>query len=420
MEPSFPNELTKEQKRLFTMAKLNMLRRLPYYGVYAVGLHYSINWTIPTAATNGTGIKYNPAFLLGGHDGEPLRDVQEVIFIIAHEVLHCSFKHMLRMSWREHQLWNIAADYAINWILHKGGVGKFPVAKPDPKTGKVPPKLLDTKYDGMTAEQIYDLLEKQCDGGAGGKIKLHGVVVDLSGDGDPGGTGGFEMPENLDGSALTDAQRSELERTIDGNTSTAAMSAKSQGKFPADLERLIDTALKPKVNWRERLRHFVARQFPDDYSWRKPHRRYLGAMGLYLPFIEKTGVGKILTIFDTSGSIGFEGEQSEGALIFAEIKGIAEDCVPEELHVMYCDARVAGHDIFGQGETPSLKPRGGGGTDFRPPFAKVNKEGLDFQCVIYLTDGYGPFPEKPMPYPVLWVMTTDVVAPWGETIKLER
>lgn len=98
---------------------------------------------------------------------------------------------------------------------------------------------------------------------------------------------------------------------------------------------------------------------------------------------------------------------------------IFEDCNPEELHVMYCDAAVAGHDVFRFGETPKLKPRGGGGTDFRPPFRKIERDNINPQCLIYITDGYGSFPEKQSAYPTLWVCTTDVVAPHGETLPLK-
>lgn len=410
--------MNKAQQDQLTMAKLIMLRRMPYYGTYAVGLDWIEDYTIPTAGTNGTQIKFNPHWIIGGEQDRPLRDVQEIVFIAAHEVLHNSFKHMLRQGWRDPMLFNISCDFAINLILTEGKVGTYPTPWPEDKDFK---KYLDDRFKGMTAEEIYDLLEKERQKQGGGKkIKMpNGVIIDLS---KPGSSdiGGFEQPVNADGSALTEAQQAELERTIDGNTSAAAASAKSQGKLPADLERLVTTVLKPKIDWRERLRMFVAKTFPSDYSWSKPHRRYIGSLDLYLPHVEKSGVGKILVILDTSGSIDFSSPTSEGAQFFSEIKGIYEDCYPEELIVMYCDAAVAGVDVFTQGQEPELNARGGGGTDFRPPFELVEKEGMDIQCAVYLTDGLGSWPTKPMPYPVLWVIDTDVVPPWGEHVRLER
>jgi predicted metal-dependent peptidase len=74
-------------------------------------------------------------------------------------------------------------------------------------------------------------------------------------------------------------------------------------------------------------------------------------------------------------------------------------------------------DIFEADDDVKLRMCGGGGTDFRPPFARVRKEGWTPHALVYLTDGYGPFPDKKdADYPVVWCMTTDVVAPFGDHV----
>lgn len=411
--------MTKEQEELLTHAKLVMLRQMPYYGTFVIGTPLVEDTSIPTAATDYTEIKFNPGWLLGGENGKPLRPRAEVVFVLGHEVLHMSFKHGIRMGFRAASLWNVAADYAINLILHEGQVGTMPENEVDPKTGEKYPKLLDAKFKDMTAETIYDLLEKQRkqNGNKGGKQKINGVIMDLS-KSDPGGMGGFEKPKGPGGDELTDAEKTQLERDIDSKTAMSAAVAKQQGKLPAGLERFIKSALKPKVDWRDKLRQFVAKQFPSDYSWSRPQRRHVW-QDIYLPHQTKAGVGEILTIMDTSGSVNYGDPKSEGAQYYSEIRAIFEDVCPSKLWVMYCDAEVAGTDCFEQGEEPFLKPRGGGGTDFRPPFRKVEKDDMQIQCAIYLTDGYGSFPEKAPPYPVLWICTTDVVAPFGETVRID-
>lgn len=410
--------MTKEQERLMSEAKITMLRQLPYFGTFVIGTPLIENNNQPTAMTDYRSIMFNSAWLLGGADGKPLRPRSEVVFVLSHEVLHKSFKHGIRLGFRDPSLFNVAADYAINIILHDGEVGTMPENETDPKTGVPYPKLLDEKYRGMSAETIYDLLEKERKKqGNGDKLKVNGIVIDLR-KGDPGGTGGFEKPMNMDGSELTDAQRHELERDIDAKTSSSAAAAKSVGKLPAGLELFIHSALKPIIDWRDRLRQFVAKQIPSDYSWARPQRRHIWN-DLYLPHITKSGVGKILVVMDTSGSVDYGSPESEGAQYFSEIRAIFEDVSPERLDVMYVDAAVAGHDIFEHGEEPVLRPRGGGGTDFRPPFELVKKLGLDIQCAIYLSDGYGVWGDPP-PFPTLWVLTSDVKSPFGETIPLQR
>ena len=61
-------------------------------------------------ATDGRRIVYNPAFVEGLKPAELER-------VLAHEVLHCALAHDCRRGQREPELWNEAADYAVNPIL---------------------------------------------------------------------------------------------------------------------------------------------------------------------------------------------------------------------------------------------------------------------------------------------------------------
>ena len=49
----------------------------------------------------------------------------------------------------------------------------------------------------------------------------------------------------------------------------------------------------------------------------------------------------------------------------------------------------------------------------------MEKEGIEPECVVYLTDGYcDTFPEKEPDFPVLWILTEDhdFNPPFGEVI----
>ena len=69
------------------------------------------------------------------------------------------------------------------------------------------------------------------------------------------------------------------------------------------------------------------------------------------------------------------------------------------------------------------KPTGGGGTSFVPFFIKVNEEQDKYEeaVCIYLTDGYGDFPES-FELPTLWVVTTNGLDndhfPFGSVTRL--
>jgi predicted metal-dependent peptidase len=197
------------------------------------------------------------------------------------------------------------------------------------------------------------------------------------------------------------------------NAQQAMGSAKACGRMPSGIERQLKEARQSKCDWRAVLRDFIAATQPSDYSWSAPNRRFIGS-GIYLPSVTRRGVGEMVIAVDTSGSIGHQ----ELEQFASEIAAISEAAKPERIHVLYCDAAVAGAEEFGPSEPIKLSPKGGGGTDFRPPFEWVQQQGIQAKCLIYLTDlCCSAFPEAPE-YAVLWVTNSRRTAPFGETIRI--
>jgi predicted metal-dependent peptidase len=128
----------------------------------------------------------------------------------------------------------------------------------------------------------------------------------------------------------------------------------------------------------------------------------------------KSGVGEIVLAVDTSGSIGAE----ELAQFAGEITAIAEQAQPDRIHVVYCDASVQSVQEFVPPESVVLSPKGGGGTDFRPPFEWVEEQQLAIACLIYLTDLCCQSYPEPPEYPVLWVTDSRRTARFGETLRI--
>ena len=79
--------------------------------------------------------------------------------------------------------------------------------------------------------------------------------------------------------------------------------------------------------------------------------------------------------------------------------------------------------VYRFGDLPeTLTARGRGGTDFRPGFAWLAREGIVPDCCLYLTDmECDRYPETP-PFPVLWCnwgpAPPVLPEPWGERIDL--
>ena len=132
--------------------------------------------------------------------------------------------------------------------------------------------------------------------------------------------------------------------------------------------------------------------------------------------------GEKLRVFlavDTSGSVGGK----EMAHFLGEVQAILGAYPHLEATLYYADAACYGpYELTSSSDLP--KPRGGGGTDFRPFFQTIEREldGSQQGVCVYLTDGYGTFPSSSPSLPVLWVLSPGGLrvegVPFGEAVRL--
>lgn len=343
---------------------------------------------VDTMATDGRHLFYHPPFV-----DELKKD--ELVFVLAHEVMHNALEHHIRRQSRKPGRWNDACDYAINGELVECKVGKMP------ERG-----LLEARFTGLSAEEIYRILDDENNGDDSAE-----------GQGDTGGCGG-----TMDGCAQHDeAAKAELRAEMQTQIRQAAMTAKAAqaGKLPAGVQRIIDELLMPKVDWRAVLRRFIDESSTRDFSWAKPNRRLL-PLGLVTPGTIADGVSHIVIAVDTSGSIDDEILRD----FAAEINGAFGEGAVDRLTVIYADATVNHVEEFETGDELRLHPAGGGGTAFSDTFRLINAEYPDAKATIYLTDLYvGDFGDEP-PHPVLWGVYGrnrdfgSLSVPFGECINI--
>jgi predicted metal-dependent peptidase len=384
-------------------------------------------------ATDGSRVVYNPAFV------DELKPA-ELEGVLAHEVLHCALSHHCRRGERDPEIWNQAADFAVNPILLGNGF-TLPAGA-----------LIDPTFNDLSAEEIYARLLQRRGGGAAAPKQdsrqtsagagMTGIPQETQCAGpsnpksDPApqeppsqaeatgesphpgckGPGGFgEVWDATDehGQPASPAEKHRQEHEWSIAAEQALRSAKACGQEPAGIERPLSESRESRQDWRAILRDFVTATSPSDYRWSPPNRRYI-ASGLYLPSVQRRGLGEIVVAVDTSGSIGNdELEQFAG-----EISAISEEAQPEAIHVVYCDAAVQSTQEFGPSEPIRLEPKGGGGTDFCPVFRWVDENNITPVCLIYLTDlCCNSYPEAPE-YPVLWVTDSHRTGAFGETVRI--
>ena len=88
--------------------------------------------------------------------------------------------------------------------------------------------------------------------------------------------------------------------------------------------------------------------------------------------------------------------------------------------VLYAGSRIRRIDSFTGAPQVTDVVRGGGFTDLRPVFDYALQMQPRPAAVIYLTDGYGPAPER-MEFPTLWVLNKEGQKPvdWGVELRLD-
>ena len=364
----------KNQKALdhLISARITLLLDHYFWGRLAMHLKLVEDPTQPTLAVDGKSIFYNPDFVLG-------LSPSLTRSAFAHEIMHCVQESFVRRGGRNPRLWNCATDYAINLILKDAG---FEIGKE---------WLLDDKYRDMSAEHIYDLLNQNKNND---DLKPFDIVLDNP------------LPSSEDVQTAMEWQV---------NVQAAAQMARQHGKMPKGMERFMQDMEEPQVPWQAVLQRFVSQTSRNDYSWQRPSKRMI-AHGYHMPSLYSESMGLLVAGIDTSGSIDAPTLNAFGS----EITAAFNAAHPEKLINIYCDAAVAHVDEIDQGSgLPEFGAHGGGGTDLREIFNWLDEHDHKPAALIVLTDGYTPFPDQAPDYPVLWCMTTKVVAPFGETVRIK-
>ena len=458
-------EIKKKILREMEQDRQKLLMRQPFIGMILMHLDFiPVTSGCKTACTDGSRVFMNCFFYAN-------LDLEERLFVLAHETWHCVLLHFARLQNRNQDRFNIATDLEIHFILQKEKM-KEPFVLPH-----------NPEWDGLSAEEIYEKLVPKKDrrgqpkkfkssgccskgfadnsksfdkhiynGGADGREdkKISSSSASSNPEHDAGGEPDPDFaPENehigseSDGSDKkgisstsvsnnpehdaggepdpdfapeVDAQSVEKIRQI--VIQTACSIERRQGSLPGNLQSIVDRLRKPELNWKELLKQYITSCFGGERNWLPPSRRYLG-MGLYLPSRRDHKFNAVMAI-DTSGSTTNDLPQ-----FFGELAHLLKSFGKYELTVIQCDFTIQHVEKF-SGDTPlpshyQWESHGHGGTSFVPPFEYVKEHKLHPDILIYLTDGYGDAPETAPRFPVLWVLTPDADKPanWGKQIRLK-
>lgn len=355
-------------------AMLRLRARAPFFATLCLFARFIEDDRIPTACTDGKDVFYNPAYFA-------TLDAGQLETAILHEILHAALMHVTRRGARDPVRWNLAADVVVNGILAE-----------QPDMTLFPGAIREPQLEHLPVEEIYSLLRKRDAPGCPTCLRI--------GDQGPNWRRRLQDLEAYWRDALHKA------RTL--------AESQHRGRLPAGLQRRLDRAAVPQIDWRTAMWRFVVRT-PVDFSGYD--RRFVHT-GLYLDALDGERV-RVVVAVDTSGSV----DDQRLASFLAEVHSILRTYPHIDMQLYYCDAAVTGPFALGAGDLPP-PPVGGGGTSFVPVFQRIDeaRQGLEQTACVYLTDGYGSFPRPPPSMPVLWVVTPGGLAderfPFGQVIRL--
>jgi len=375
-------------------ARTRLVGRVPFFGHLALSLR-------PRLARPGDGV----ATAAVARDGTLVLDEAfvgklsdaELCGLLAHEVLHPALRFFERCQARDHRLFNVAHDFAINLLI---------AAMRSPDVVLPPGSLCDPALAGLPAEEIYERLARE------GRPPRGSLAGDCRDD-------LTETPEGLAAGRGDAAAERRVEtgwRIAVAVAAQAHESARGRGSLPAEIKRVVDGLARARVDWREQLSRWVGENGRRcEPSYRRPSRRS-ESIGEYLPTLGRWGTDEIVVIIDTSGSI----EEARLAEAVSEVGGICGD-LGIEVRVIIIDETV--HGDLRIEDALALIPHlaGGGGSDLRAAFARLEDEGFP-GCVVAFTDGAIVVPEtRPGSLRgVLWVVREGETAPapWGEVLEV--
>ena len=367
-----------------------------------------------TTATDARHFYYNPEYI------EQLTP-RQTQFMLAHEALHCALIHFARRGHRIKHRWDLACDFAINPLLIEDGL------TPPPDS------LWMDQYKGMTAEEIYPLIEEHEEmetldqhlydqgvesgeqDGSGGSLpppKQHREhKSEQPGDSqkhlDENRQGGKDADKQQAGGSVDDPFPGETSDTPPPltpdeketlgvqwrqRTAGAAQQAMQAGKFGGAMARMVEHHLQPQLPWRMVLSRFLSSLAKDDFSYMRPSRREGDAI---YPSLRSAQLDVVVAV-DTSGSI----RREEISQFIAEIDAIKGQ-IRARITLLPCDAALAEgapwlYEPWEDFKLPETI-KGGGGTDFQPVFEWVDKMDMRPQLLLYFTDADGKFPQQPVP-----------------------
>ena len=269
--------------------------------------------------------------------------LEEMRFVMAHEILHAALRHDARHEWRDTYLWNVACDFVINQWLTEMNIGERPEGS-----------LYDIQFNGMSAEAVYDRIVND--------MRMYRKLATLRGIGLGDIIPGELSPcQDVD---LDDFYRRALAQGLSYHQ------AQERGYLPAGLIEEIYALAHPPISWDVELARWFDEYFTPiekKRSYARPSRRQSSSPDIPRPnwvMSQAALDGRTFgVVLDTSGSMA----RNVLAVALGAIASYSISRDVPAVRVVFCDADaydmgyMKPEDVAGR-----VQVKGRGGTILQP------------------------------------------------------
>ena len=411
-----------------------------FYSFVIAKMQVSINRSVPTA---GAGFFNNNYQLIINPDFFNPLPLEQRIGILLHECNHVILKHIFRKGERDHKLFNVAADIALNQSIPRNMLPEgalYPDSFKDENGNPWP--------ENLTAEQYYELVkeekerqeqEKQeqegngegkCNncGGSGEQENENGEKEKCEACGGSGEQGSGYQPSNgnpnltgeedpsLDDHSMWDNISSEEEELASEMMEKILEQAmeKSRGNIPGNLETLMELWKRaPKLSWKKILKKFVSSKKGSRESTIKRRNRRIRTLGVKGNKVSYDQP-EIVVGIDTSGSMSNE-EIVEGLQEINEVCKITNS----KMKIVQIDTQIKGVEEYNP-KKKTFKRRGCGGTYMGAMIKYLLDEKVPYDALVMISDMFIEDVStdenwRKAKKPTLWLSTSGEMPEWKNT-----
>ena len=374
---------------------------LPHLSGLAAAVRVNIDERVPTMGVFASGrLVANPAFTARLTDNE-------LVFVLAHELLHLALRTHERAKGSGQLEFNYAHDYIINDMLRGAlGVATIPAGgldMPGAREKSAEQIVVEMRRNGdfiSSRTRVWD-----------GEATIAGRVFGPQ----AVGSGGNGANTDDNGDVLGDARERELfpddaadqvrrakaiqELAAKGLALGKAMGAMQGRGFDAGGTRQVVDALRGiyATPWQMALQTWLEGVVPGERTFVRPSRRGADRHDVVMPGRRRHS-WMLNVVLDTSGSMSEEIPRALGA-----IADFCDAAAVDDIRLVQCDTEVTSDEVLTPGALAAYEVGGYGGSDLTPAMLALADDPR-VTATIVITDGDVTFPAEPMPYAVLWIL----------------